>query len=331
MNVKLNTSDTEQVSFLKKNLRPFYTEEILKWQYLRWDCNSCLYLTNLDGKYIASQGMIPINLVCNGNIKLSAKSESSFMLPEYRGRGLFEALYEYTIKKSEEDNTELIWGFTALSKVWRNILKFDVYDGLISETKFQLNFKTAFLSAFKDNPRIGNKLKQATKAFIASLKTNKIPKSLDAYQAKELNLQENETTKEIYHLFKLWNDKNDDQICINIDGEYLKWRIVDNPLVTYKLIGVYNNQQLVGYGIINQTNSTNYLVEFIVPSSNELENCLFCLLQQLKSKNDRSHVIYWASNRNPYCIKIHSILNKLGSISYPNSGLLTSRNYLCIN
>ena len=104
MYAKLNPKDFDQISFLKKELRPFYNEQILSWQYYRWkNLNSCLYLLKENDEYIASQGMIPIHLISKNKSKLTAKGETSYLLPSFRGRGIFENLYAYNIKKSEED------------------------------------------------------------------------------------------------------------------------------------------------------------------------------------------------------------------------------------
>lgn len=315
MEVKLNIDDEKQLEFLQEYLRSFYTSSILKWQYLRWDCNSSLYLLKNNEDYIASQGMIPINLIYQNRIIFSAKSETSFLLPEHRGKGLFEKIYDYNILKSEEDNCELFWGFTALSKVWRRKLKFEVEDGLIHETVLQLNFSAALKLPFSKKQSVINKLKQSMKGVVSAFGNKRLPKSMSGYETKELEW-DSSSLANIHRLFKVWCENHRDYISIDTDSEYLMWRVVNNPVAKYKLLGVFKNKTLIGYGIVNHARNYSYLVEFIVPEQNDLKESLLSLIKHVKSEKIHSHLAYWASNQNTYSNQVTSILLKLGGKSY---------------
>ena len=317
MEVKLDIEDKQQVDFLKGNLRPFYTSSILKWQYLRWDCNSSLYLLKSNEEYIASQGMMPINLIYQNRIVFSAKSESSFLLPEHRGKGLFERIYDYNILKSEEDGCELFWGFTELSKVWRKKLKFQVEDGLIHETVLQLNFGAALKSARQKKQPLINTLKQTAKAVLSAFGNKRIPIISAGYETKELDWSSS-SIQSITELFKEWHVRHKDYMCIDLDSEYLSWRVAKNPIVKYNLLGVFLNNELVGYGIINHAKNFSYLVEFIVPEKNDFKDCLNSLVKHLKNEKSHSHLAYWGNSKNEYCNQINSVLSDLGGKSYPD-------------
>ncbi len=315
MKVKLKIEDHRQLLFLVENLREFYDESILKWQYFHRETSTSLYLLRSEGDYIASQGMIPIYLAKGETSVLSAKSETSFLLPEHRGKGLFEDLYNYTIQKAEEDGCELIWGFTALSKVWRNKLNFEVHDGLIHETALQLNAKSAFRSTIRKDQSSFNKIKQITKSALDRMKNKRIPKLDGTYETKELEFSD-DSISAIVGVFKEWQSNYKNYICIETNNDYINWRVKNNPRAKYSLLGIYSQNVLVGYAIFNI--ETNYLVEFIVPRETELNECLFSLMAFLKQKKTYSHLNYWASSENEYCKKVTSVLEQFGARRYEN-------------
>jgi hypothetical protein len=326
MYIKLDTKDSSQISFLRKELRPFYDDQVLLWQYYRWqNLNSSLYLLKEDNQYIASQGMIPIHLIAEDKSRLTAKSETSFLLPNYRGKGLFEELYFHTIDKSEGDNTELIWGFTALSKVWRKKLKFDVYDGLISETELPLSMSIGIRSALKKNTTFTNIVKQLLKTVLNNSKKKRIPSYSKSKNVKEIDFSEQKNMDAVLNVFTKWRTNHPTFISINLDADFIEWRLQTNPILHYKIIGLFEGNELYGFAIINNSESYTYLTEFIVDDRTKLKEGLFSFLKYWKGLNNSSHLNYWASNQNEYCKEISNVLSELGAIKMVNKHM----NFVC--
>lgn len=316
----LDLSELGQINFLRKNLRSFYDAEILNWQYFRLgNLNSSLYLLQKNDQYIASQGMIPIHLISQNLSRLTAKSETSFLLPEFRGKGLFEDLYSFTIDKAEEDKVELIWGFTALSKVWRKKLKFNVYDGLITETELQISFWISIRSIINKKLPIWNKFKQSIKSIISALKVTKILGNTASYKVIEIDMTNLEDMASVLTVFEKWKAEYPSYISLDLTVEYLQWRLGKNPKLKYRLIGLYHKDVLYGFGVINTTASYAYLVEFIVSDRTKLKNGLHSLLSYWKSLNISSHINYWSSNQNEYSIEISNILMAMGANKMVNN------------
>lgn len=314
MYVKLSPNDADQISFLKKEVRPFYNEQVLTWQYCRWEnLNSSLYFLKEDKKYIASQGMIPINLISENKSRLTAKSESSFLLPDFRGKGLFEDLYSYNIEKSEEDKAELIWGFTALSNVWRKKLNFDVYDGLISETELQLSTRISIRSLFGKKLPFKETLKQGVKIALNTFKNKKIPSIYPKKYAKEIDLKNRQNMDDLQSVFETWKRNYFSFIGIDLTPDFIEWRLLKNPLLKYKIIGLYEDSKLYGFGIVNHTSDYSYLVEVIIDNPVKIKDGIYSLLKFWKNLKVSSHINYWASNRNEYCNEISGILSDLGA------------------
>ena len=142
MEIEFNKLDIENISisemsFLKR-VRPFYTSDIIKWQYSYNNNNSGLFLGYDKDIVFAAQGMIPITLSLKDKFLLSAKSESSLLDENYRGKGLFEEIYDKAISASEADEIKTFWGFTKVTVVWGKKLKFETYENIMTETHIQL-------------------------------------------------------------------------------------------------------------------------------------------------------------------------------------------------
>ena len=265
--------------------------------------------------------MIPIFLNVQGKRILTAKSESSFLLSEFRGKGIFEDLYFHTIQISEQDGIQIIWGFTALSNVWRNKLKFDVYDGLIHESELQIRFFNSVSATWKSNQSFFNKVKLSLKAFISLTKNKKLPKANKEYTANFLDIKEDINLKLIIELYDDWVVNHPHITSIHIDKEYLNWRITNNPIVKYKIIGVFKNQKLVSFGIINDSTNKAYLLDFIVPKKEDLNHSFIEILRCLKQCDSVSHLIFWASHKNDYSKAIHSLFQSNGAFHYANNNM----------
>jgi GNAT superfamily N-acetyltransferase len=70
-----------------------------------------------DGDHlVATRAFIPVIIRYKGNEALSVKGELTLIRPEYRGKGIFDNMYEYGIKVCEDVGATCIWGFTVGTK-----------------------------------------------------------------------------------------------------------------------------------------------------------------------------------------------------------------------
>lgn len=316
---KFERENPNQLAFLTANVRDFYAQEIVAWQYENSAYASGLFFVKENDQYIATQGMIPIFLKAQGKQVLTAKSESSFLLPAFRGKGIFEALYLQTIEVSEQDGVELVWGFTELSKVWREKLAFDVVDGLIHESELQIRFLKSFLSSWTSGQSLSNKLKSSLKAVVSLLKSKQLPKANSEYSAAFIALEEADNLQAIIELSAKWEQNNPTFTTLQLDEAYINWRITTNPVTRYQIIGVYSNRQLVGYGVVNNTAKKAYLLDFIVPDQVHFTESFITLLRILKQQGSATHIIYWATHKNEYASSIHALFQSRGAFRNVNN------------
>jgi hypothetical protein len=319
---RADLDNQDQIAFLAEEVRDFYSQEIYKWQYFRFDwANSTLYFVQDGNRYIASQGMIPIHLSSGKHLGFTVKSESSFLLPEFRGSSTFVDLYNYTIRQATLDGAQLVWGFTALSKVWRKKLGFYVYDDIITESELQLSVRKSIQQAIINHRKFSERLKRITKELIVSIKTRRISRSLNSRNVRELDLEDEQDYREMSMLFKDWKKTNNNFICIELSKEYLTWRISNNPKLQYKLYGLFRGGQMYGFAIINTTSSYAYLMELIVQSGTQIAEALDDIIVYLKQTGEYCHLTYWASRKNPYCRQVHAALQANGARETVNSSM----------
>lgn len=318
--IKLDINNSQQIEFLTKNVRDFYNRDIVSWQYADTNLTTGLYFAQKENILVASQGMIPICLNVQGKKVLTAKSESSYLLPDFnlRGKGVFEDLYFHTIKVSSQSNIQCFWGFTLLSKIWGRKLKFEVFDSIILESELQISFNKSVFFIFSGNNSFLEICKKLLKSIHSAIKLKKRPHIYTEFSASFLDLNNDNDINSICELYEMWGVKNPDFVSIYCNHSYIKWRLADNPITKYKIIGIYKNDLLVGICILNDRKGKSYMLDFIVPDIDLLSLCFDTLFLFIKKHTLISHIIYWATNKNDYSNTIHRLLKSYGAYLYIN-------------
>ena len=108
------------------------TPEHWLWEYETYVPSKSVFACAEDsGKIIATQGMIPIPVQVGTGSVLSGKSESTLLLPAYRGSSLMADLYEYAVHNCGERGMQFLWGFTgAVKAFWLWVVHFPVVQAM---------------------------------------------------------------------------------------------------------------------------------------------------------------------------------------------------------
>ncbi|HNQ67628.1 MAG TPA: hypothetical protein PKN32_04570 [Bacteroidales bacterium] len=319
--IKLDINNSLHLEFMKKNVRDFYDINVARWQYADTDLSTGLFFAVKENVLISSQGMIPIYLNIQGDKSLTAKSESSFLLREFHGKGIFEDLYSHTIQTSVQDGIQIVWGFTALSIIWRRKLKFHVYDGLIHESELQISFYRSLFSHDTAKNTLIFKCKKLLKSIYSEIKFKKRAHIHKEFSAIFLDINNRDLIDSISGLYERWRINYPDYVSLNCDNSYLKWRIVDNPIKKYKIVGIYKKDVIVGMCILNADIGKSYMLDFIVPEKELLIPCFDTLLIHLKKHTYISRIIFWASGKNDYSNSVHKLLKCYGAYLYINGNM----------
>ena len=128
---------TNLISFMNQNLMHGVDKKTFDWEYF-YDSEHMVFSVaeNEQGEIIATQSFLPYPLIINNQKIITGKSENSFLDSNYRGKGIFENIYSFGVDECSKIGVQIIWGFTALVKLWREKLGFLVDNTLIYEGYF---------------------------------------------------------------------------------------------------------------------------------------------------------------------------------------------------
>jgi len=95
-----------------------YTPEHFAWAFLEREPEPCLLMGVEDGqKLVGTQAVLPIPCRQGETAWRSCKSEETLLDPEYRGKGLFNRLYDEIFSRID-DRIDVIWGETGAGKAF---------------------------------------------------------------------------------------------------------------------------------------------------------------------------------------------------------------------
>lgn len=316
--ITVNSENIKQevvVKYMQSYLRSFYNADCYKWQYLNKNNDGGLFFLKTKDEIISSQGMIPIDLNYKNNKIKSAKSESSFLNEAYRGKKLFEKLYFETIKHCEDRRINFFWGFTLLAKVWKSKLEFEVED-VFFESKLLISYKSSVKDFIVNSS--SRDFKERCKSLIKStFMRSKSPFqnfSKAQLEVKLINLEEIDQYKSITNLYNKWKKLNPNYISIDLeDDKFLKWRIIENPCLNYKVLVIQNQNEEIGFAIINIIKDTIYLVDLMIPDNKRIRGVITSLFNYFNKNYEKAYVAYLGNIRNKYSQFIFNELNLLGS------------------
>ena len=96
----------------------------LEWEFFSSSLPQMgIIIGGFDGdNLVATRAFIPTMIRYKGRGLLSVKGELILIKPEYRGKGVFENMYEYGVKVCRDIGATCIWGFTAAAaKTWLRV------------------------------------------------------------------------------------------------------------------------------------------------------------------------------------------------------------------
>lgn len=101
------------------------TKEKFIWEYLSAPAGKAIYVVAEDtaaGKIVGTQCAIPMFMIDTvGKKILTAKSEDTLVASAYRGKNIFEKMYELLFAECKKAGIQFIWGFTYAIKPFQRI------------------------------------------------------------------------------------------------------------------------------------------------------------------------------------------------------------------
>lgn len=245
--------ENDVIKFLVENVRPFFNSRFYDWEFRHFKERVVFKLLKSDSTIIASQAMLPVKLLVNNTVVETAKSETSFLSPEFRGQNHFENVYFSAIDDCHRMSSMLIWGFTPAVKVWKNKLKFEVVLPNISEARLQLSkYPTAGYLRKNNSPS----MKRFAKGMFYRLARLTEPrKKIHLFSADQFVVKSAVPPVEQIQDFQLkMISAFGISVSIYMGADYLQWRIFGNPMLKYETRFFYRDNVLAGYLIFSVKN-----------------------------------------------------------------------------
>lgn len=270
------------VQYVQENSRPTFSKSIYDWQYANHKSPLCYISDN--NSVLGTQGMIFTELLTNNKRILSHKSETTFVSNELRGTGSFEKLYSSAVDEATSIGSQLIWGFTALGKVWETKLGFQYHPSLIQEARLIVN----------DYKIKGIK----RKAFYVLCKTKLTLKLLfspkNGYSISEIHKPDNLNFYTDYADFY-----SNNSIHIDHFSESANNRILRSPLIHYRFLEVkLNAEETIAHIISHVQENVMYITDIVYKTNADVRKVIQVLIQFLKDQKNVNVINFWGNGQN---------------------------------
>lgn len=297
--------EEDVIRFLKESVRPFFNASIFNWEFTTFKDTLVFKLYSFNNKLVASQAMLPVRLIINGAEVSTAKSETSYLSKDHRGQNHFENLYFSTLEESKQKGFQLIWGFTAAVKVWKSKLNFDVVDSNISEATMPLSKYPSNEFLKKYTP---NKIVLAAKLMLYSIFRSFEKKHKYVVDEKAMKVAfefpEASVMKEFQRKLA---DKFGISVYLDMNQDYINWRVKTNPLLNYHGCFFYNQSGLTGYAIYSINDGRLSIADL---SYLDIETGKYIINYILNKNTDHiSSVFYFGNDDSEYGKSVFGLLS----------------------
>lgn len=253
-NLKFQSATLKEASELVELHNSYYgtarkTEDWL-WEYQTYEPGKSVFSFAKDlNKIIATQGMLPIYTEVGPKIILSGKSESTLVLPAYRGSQIMRNLYEYSARICLEHGMQFLWGFTPAIKAFKNF-GFESYPN-IQKLVRPGNILAGIKLKLKQNFSWWRRFVSIGELFVRHFSLGRNAAFSQFHENSEYKLKKGITDeiclKKLFDRLKL---QNPNAIFIRYDNKYLKWRVREHPFIKYFEYQVYLHADLKAYAIV---------------------------------------------------------------------------------
>lgn len=282
-------SNKSLIGFLDSVLNHDVNQPVWEWEFNT--IKDTVFTVAKDGdKVVGTQSMLPVTLFAQGTKYSTAKSETSYLSPDYRGQKIFEKLYALAVDETVANGTKFIWGFTPAVKAWKKNLNFHVYEESMSEVVAQVNsYKLSNIFNKSRNVFYGL-AKYALINFDYIQRSSRIKKIFRTSSTYDVS----NTLKNKDDISKLINSvKSNTLIYIDINEEYMAWRVKNNPAVKYHELYFYEGVQLAGYLVYSIQGSC---ISISDATFNLDLNVLKYMIKYVSRLNNDCHLVkYWGN------------------------------------
>lgn len=280
------SADLEEIINFLNTLRDYpMTKESWDWEFNYLSQSTVLASARDNNNLIGTLFVMPIEINLFGEVILSGKLENGYFKPEYRGKKIFNNLFYFVSKISNDKKMTFFWGITWASKVFTR-LEFQAFEECIKS--FRLQIGVPDLGYFRANST--GRIKPAAryifyfikyclfffkkKYIITRFKYSSIKNKYERYNKLK-------SVSDIQNLYSKLRLSYKNFIHLDMNGNYMQWRISNNPNLNYLCGYFYKENSLNGYYMVSIKDDYAFASDFTYISHETSIVMLIDLLEHL--------------------------------------------------
>lgn len=290
------------------------------WEYKGNVPNKSVFAVAEDNKdIVGTQGMLPIYLNIAGRVYLTGKSENSLISSLYRGKNLFKNLYEFTVALCKKQGMVCIWGFTSARKVWREKLNFQTFDTLYSSYLILKPLKT--FRMLSKNKSSDIKLKMFIFMLFGYLSF--IVKQKKVKQQCYMLEHGLRSYDDINVLYKTLRKQFPSLIHLDLNKEYMFWRMDNNPNFKYEFYYIYDEHCLKAYCFLHKKDNIVKMDDFTYLDT---DAGVFLLSSIIKDCEQENAITFFGNIYNSFIYDVFVLFKKFGFIKIKENDNIVLKN-----
>jgi hypothetical protein len=282
-----------------------------RWEFLEGPFGKAIYVIAIDDEFtdetkvVGIQCAIPMEILHpSGRKVLTAKSEDTLVDPAYRGKKIFERMYQLLFEECKNAGIKYIWGFTPAEKAFSR-LGFDVPFKTQQALKvFGIASAYAHLSKLNPENKTIQKLKILGLCVLSWAKQLVSFSGTKGYSVETAAFRElNKYFSEFLREYSVYN--------LNFTDSFVKWRLQDNPYKnSYSHLLIRKDRKFIASVVVNKRSGVSY-IEQLCAETTETEVAIAVASNFLK-KQGAPFVRVLCFDHNDVVKNINAALEKAG-------------------
>jgi GNAT superfamily N-acetyltransferase len=294
------------------------TEAQWEWEYGNGALREALFAVALvEEKIVGTQALIPIEVIFDKKIVLTAKSEETLIHPSYRGLGIFEKMYDFLMPIAKNAGISFIWGFTPALKPFYRI-------GFNSPAITEQFYAPLSFRISKEVSSSIENIGFVKKCFYKLI----YPLAVLRFRLYTLVARNNVKTKLEYELLELLTPPSEIEFLsrvfsehwqlptVNRSQDYLSWRILSNPHCKTRTMIFCYKEKILGMICFSVTEKLEgYIVDLIAVPSEDYPISVELVISSLLSRATDELKNCGAKSIRGWCFGPNNFSEVMGQVS----------------
>lgn len=292
------------------------------WEYRGCHPDSSFFTVAVDeGRLVGTMGSIPIYLKVAGEKILSNKMENALLAPEYRGNEIATDVRIFYECKAREKGSQCLWAYTPVSK---SAVRegYTVFKDAICSVAAVINLPVIASDVLKSRKHpFKKKISRLASQFLLWIYGSILRASLVLPKSDYVIASEPLRETDLDDFYRKLRIAHPDTIHIDLNTQYIKWRIHDNPVLQYRSYYVYEGKDLKAYAFVHADGVRAYLTDFNFEHTNAGRFLLSHIMNDLKEQKP-GLMVFVGNQENPSVKRVFQLLRRWGFVHYNKTNLI---------